>query len=95
MVGRVVDSRVHFQADDILLMLDASWHLPAWPAIREAQRQGCPVGCVYFDLIPLKHPEFCVDGLLVPYYRDWLDNDPDWDSLRDDPRFIAFLEKVS
>jgi alpha-1,2-rhamnosyltransferase len=55
-------------------MLDASWHLPAWEAIRGARQRGCPVGCVYYDLIPLHHPEFCIDGLLVPLYRDWLDH---------------------
>jgi adenylate cyclase len=27
-------------------------------------------------------------------YRDWMENDPDWDNVRDDPRFIAFLEKM-
>ena len=28
-------------------------------------------------------------------YRDWMENDPDWDNLRDDPRFIAFLAKLN
>lgn len=27
-------------------------------------------------------------------YREWMENDPDFDCLRDDPRFIAFLEKM-
>jgi hypothetical protein len=27
-------------------------------------------------------------------YRDWMENDPDWDNVRDDPRFIAFLAKM-
>ncbi|HVS01723.1 MAG TPA: protein kinase [Thermoanaerobaculia bacterium] len=26
--------------------------------------------------------------------RDWIDHDPDYDSLRDDPRFQAFLERL-
>jgi adenylate cyclase len=26
--------------------------------------------------------------------RDWIDHDPDYDSLRDDPRFQAMLEKL-
>jgi tetratricopeptide (TPR) repeat protein len=27
-------------------------------------------------------------------YRDWIENDTDFDSLRDDPRFIALMEKM-
>jgi len=26
--------------------------------------------------------------------RDWIENDPDYDSLRDEPRFKALLEKL-
>ena len=26
--------------------------------------------------------------------RDWIEHDPDYDSLRDDPRFQAMLEKL-
>ena len=26
--------------------------------------------------------------------RDWIENDPDYDNLRDDPRFQAMLEKL-
>ncbi len=72
--NRALDQRIQFQEGDTLLMLDASWHLPAWPAIRRVQQLGCPVGCVYYDLIPLKYPEFCVGGHLVPLYRKWLDH---------------------
>jgi len=25
-------------------------------------------------------------------YTDWIDHDPDFDSIRDDPRFIALIQ---
>ena len=28
-------------------------------------------------------------------YTDWIDNDPDFDSIRDDPRFIALTEALN
>ena len=27
-------------------------------------------------------------------YREWIEHDPDFDSVRDDPRFVAVMEKV-
>ena len=26
--------------------------------------------------------------------REWIQNDPDWDSVRDDPRFVTILSQV-
>ena len=49
---------VDFQPGDHLLMIDAAWHLDAWPALRAAQRQGAQLNFVWHDLIPLHHPEF-------------------------------------
>ena len=49
---------VDFQRSDQLLMIDAAWHLDAWPALHAAQRQGAQLNFVWHDLIPLRHPEF-------------------------------------
>ena len=70
-----VDSRIggpiQFTSQDLLLLLDSSWHLPAWRAVAEAVERGCTVGCVYYDLIPVDYPEFC-DENLTRLFQEWL-----------------------
>lgn len=64
-------SEVKFQAGDILFLCDASWNYPVWKAARLARRQGAKVVLLVYDLIPLRHPQFCFP--LVPHiFRLWL-----------------------
>ncbi len=58
-------------AGDVLLMADASWNYAAWVAARRAQARGVKVVLLVYDLMPLRHPEFCFP--LVPrLYGTWL-----------------------
>ncbi len=58
-------------AGDVLLMADASWNYAAWVAARRAQARGVQVVLLVYDLMPLRHPEFCFP--LVPrLYGTWL-----------------------
>jgi len=63
---------VKFEQGDVLLLCDASWNYPVWVAARKARAQGARVVLLMYDLIPLRHPEFCF--ALVPHiFGLWLD----------------------
>jgi len=63
---------VEFRSGDVLLLFDASWNYPVWIAARRARQQGARVVLLMYDLIPLRHPQFCF--ALVPHvFRLWLD----------------------
>jgi len=69
---RAAKRRIRFAQRDILLLTDASWYLPLWPAVTEAREAGCAVGCVLYDLIPIDHPQFC-EGGHTEAFRKWLE----------------------
>ncbi|AMP16212.1 glycosyltransferase family 4 protein [Collimonas pratensis] len=58
--------------DDILLLLDSSWHADFFPVAEKLQRQGVSIVSVIYDLIPLTHPQFC-DGPLVQVFDRWFE----------------------
>ncbi len=63
---------VAFRQGDILLLCDASWNYPVWTAARKARAQGARIVLLMYDLIPLRHPQFCF--ALVPLvFRLWLE----------------------
>ncbi|MFO1025156.1 MAG: glycosyltransferase family 1 protein [Acetobacteraceae bacterium] len=55
----------------VLLLLDASWSLPIWPAVERFRRSGGRVVGVIHDLIPLTHPHTC-EPRLTRAFRSWL-----------------------
>jgi alpha-1,2-rhamnosyltransferase len=60
-----------FAPGDILFVADASWKYPAWVAAQSAKRQGAKVVLLVYDLMPIRHPEFCF--ALVPLvFGNWL-----------------------
>jgi alpha-1,2-rhamnosyltransferase len=70
---QAVGHRVTFNERDVLLLLDASWDRPIWPAVRDARRRGCRVGAVMYDLLPVEYPQF-FKGPFSDVFTDWLDN---------------------
>jgi O-antigen biosynthesis alpha-1,2-rhamnosyltransferase len=58
-------------AGDILLLLDSSWSIPVWGAVRAFKAQGGFVIGVIYDLIPVSHPHACVPELTAAF-SEWL-----------------------
>ena len=79
---------ITFHEDDVLLLLDASWGHPLWPAVRDASRQGCRVGAVMYDLLPVEHPQFFQQPFSA-VFTDWLENLIDHSEF-----FLAISETV-
>ena len=61
--GANASSAIVFVEGDVILLLDSSWHLPAWGAIKEAKKNGAGIIAVIYDLIPITHPQFCEQAL--------------------------------
>lgn len=60
--------------DDILVLLDSSWHSDCFSQVEEFKSKGVTIVSVIYDLIPLTHPEFCHEGLVVVFQRwfEWV-----------------------
>ena len=56
-------SSIVFVEGDVVLLLDSSFHLPAWKAIADGKKQGAKFIAVIYDLIPITHPQFCEQTL--------------------------------
>lgn len=74
--------------DDVLVLLDSSWHADFFPLAEELKAQGVTIISVIYDLIPMTHPQFCDDGL-VRVFEHWFD----WVSRTADG-FIAISETI-
>ena len=60
-----------FRGGDHLVLADQSWNYRGWLAARQARVQGANVALVLYDLIPIRHPEFC-PPLFTDVFRLWL-----------------------
>lgn len=70
-----VGKRIHemgVQSNDVLLLLDSSWHSDLFKQVLEMKSKGVAVISVVYDLIPLTHPQFC-DESLVTVFEHWFD----------------------
>lgn len=62
------------QPDDVLILLDSSWHADFFPMAEQLKSQGVHIVSVIYDLIPLTHPQFCDVGLVrvFDHWFDWI-----------------------
>lgn len=56
---------------DTMLLLDSSWQYNFEPMLRRGKANGMQVIAVVYDLIPVTHPQFCVQNL-VKHFKRWL-----------------------
>src|SRR5690606_19206942 len=56
--------------DDVLVLLDSSWHADFFPVAERLKAQGIKIVSVIYDLIPMTHPQFCDEGL-VRVFEQW------------------------
>lgn len=68
---RTRGSEFQFQPGDVLFLLDSTWHMPIWPGVSHARRQGARVGIMLYDLVPVLLPEMCVSEL-VASFENWI-----------------------
>ena len=64
--------RVRPQEGDLIMLVDAHWSSKdLWPVVRSAKARGAKVGAVIYDLIPLTHPQFCIEKHIAAF-STWL-----------------------
>ena len=61
--GYKASSAIVFVEGDVVLLLDSSFHLPAWKAMGDGKKQGAKFIAVIYDLIPITHSQFCEQTL--------------------------------
>jgi O-antigen biosynthesis alpha-1,2-rhamnosyltransferase len=66
--GRAVP--LQMRADDVLVLLDSSWHSDCFAVVERLKHKGMQVVAVIYDLIPITHPQFC-DEPLVEVFKHW------------------------
>jgi O-antigen biosynthesis alpha-1,2-rhamnosyltransferase len=54
---------------DVLILLDSSWQSDCYSKVEKLKTQGVAIVSVIYDLIPLTHPRFCSEGLVVVFQR--------------------------
>jgi alpha-1,2-rhamnosyltransferase len=77
------------QSGDVLVLLDSSWHADFFPVAERLQKDGIGIVSVIYDLIPLTHPQFCDEGLVL-VFEQWFD----WIARTADG-FIAISKTIS
>lgn len=57
---------IEFTPNDILCMLDSSWHIN-WSLIEQVRQQSPCIVFVVYDLIPIQYPQFCDEYLIQSF----------------------------
>ena len=68
-IGKRIDELV-LKPGDVLVLLDSSWHSDLFAQIEKLKAQGIAIVSVIYDLIPLTHPRFW-DETLVVIFKRW------------------------
>lgn len=59
---------------DVVMVVGSPWSQSNYPALISAQRmRGLRFAALFYDLIPLRHPEWCDPGI-VRSFRAWVDS---------------------
>ncbi len=67
------NSDIFIENGDILLLLDSTWHLSIWEQVKLIKDRGAKVISIVYDIIPISHPEFCDDHLVL-VFKKWFEN---------------------
>jgi hypothetical protein len=68
-VGKRI-SELQVNEDDVLILLDSSWHSDLFRQVEALKSKGVGVISIIYDLIPLTHSHFCDDSLVVSF-EEW------------------------
>ena len=66
------EREINFDSGDVILLCDASWNYPVWIAAAWARSQGARIVVMVYDLMPLRHPQYCF-ALVPRIFKFWLD----------------------
>ncbi|MBD9468874.1 glycosyltransferase [Pseudoxanthomonas sp. PXM01] len=71
--GRPNDRPIDFRANDVLFLLDSAWETPERfeASLATIADRGGRCAAFVHDLIPVRHPEFCVD-YMPAVFEKWL-----------------------
>ena len=69
--GEAIPDKYASCEGSILVLLDASWTFPIWPAVKRFKRRGGKVVGVIYDLVPITHPHTSMPDLTVAFTA-WL-----------------------
>lgn len=64
---------IQFRNNDILFLPDASWNIASsffWHAIRRVKEKDTKIGFLFYDIIPLMYPEYCL-SLFRLQFKQW------------------------
>jgi len=64
---------VFLNENDILLLLDSTWHNDIYGSLELAKKNKVKIITVIYDIIPISYPEFCDDSL-GEVFKKWLIN---------------------
>ena len=69
---KTLNPNIISRQNDILLLIDSTWHLDTWKNIKQIKQNGTKIVAVIYDLIPISHPQFC-DENLVKLFKKWFE----------------------